>query len=169
MISYIKGLDNLRLYSFFFAIGNVIFRVRENRLLDERKTRILAVICMIIFAAMIAIYFSTIPIPSVVKWGVFKLMGVVGSVSFATLALLVDKYLSTSRFFAWAGRNSLAVYAIHWCLLFSLDIPPLWNYVSTIPFYLVALAGCIVWIMICCIVIQLLKKNRITRQLLLGE
>lgn len=69
------------------------------------------------------------------------------------------------------GRNTLPVYAIHWCLLFS----PLWRmgfYTSIftyLPLSISSLITAFVWLVFCLFLIKVFRMNKITRFVLLGE
>ena len=167
LCSLIKGLENLRLYSLYFAMGNTLYHLKKSGRLNKGIEKVLASIALIVFTICIYTYFLiTIPMW---RWVAFKLMGIVGSISFASIAIYVNRLKRLSKALSWIGKNTLPIYAIHWCLLFSLDIPELWKIAEKIPFYITCTFGFFLWIIICYGLIVLFKKNKLTKRLLCGE
>ena len=69
------------------------------------------------------------------------------------------------------GENTLPVYGIHWCLLFS-PIFRINGYQlirNILPLYLGSFIIAISWVIVCEIVIWILKKNKIGRKIFLGD
>lgn len=69
------------------------------------------------------------------------------------------------------GKNTLPIYAIHWCLLFS----PLFRiqFYDKIfpksPLFISSMLTASVWMVICMLLIKLFRKAKLTRVLLLGD
>lgn len=164
-LSLIPGLENLRLYSIYFALGNLLYGVKKSGVLSQKLEHVLAALAVLAFVLCIVLYFANTP--SLVKWVSFKVMGIAGSITFALIALLCEKPGKISTFLNWTGKKTLPIYAIHWCLLFSMDIPELWR--IELPFYLVAVFGSALWLLICLALIVLIQRNKTARMLLLGE
>lgn len=69
------------------------------------------------------------------------------------------------------GNNTLPIYAIHWCILFAPNLYVNW-YTTKLNqnFYIInVLLTSTVWIIVCMVLIWLLRMNRITRRVLMGE
>lgn len=84
----------------------------------------------------------------------------------------IEKFLPKfiSEFLKKIGENTLPIYAIHWCLLFS----PLWrlgfyNWLfGAFPLWLSSIMTAVLWTVLCLVLIRLFEKSQITRKLLLG-
>ena len=82
--------------------------------------------------------------------------------------LLPDKIVD---FVSRLGKNTLPIYAIHWCLLFS----PIWRMgiynriFESVPIYISGIITACVWTGICIAIIEVFKKNKYTRKFLLGQ
>lgn len=69
------------------------------------------------------------------------------------------------------GSNTLPIYAIHWCLLFS----PLWRVgmyhklFGNLPLVVSSILTAVVWVVLCNLLTYLVRKYKLTRVLLLGE
>lgn len=68
------------------------------------------------------------------------------------------------------GENTLPVYGIHWCLLFS---PAFrvngYHYIrNMLPLYLSAILISILWIVICEVLVLILSKSSVGRKIFLG-
>lgn len=74
-------------------------------------------------------------------------------------------------FCANIGRNTLPVYAIHWCLLFS-PLMRIQLYTGLFSGWLLAISSALTaaaWTLLCVLLTRLLRRTRLTRVLLLGE
>lgn len=95
------------------------------------------------------------------------------SISVYIISLALDKKCNEKMktFICYVGRNTLPIYAIHWCLLFSTS---LYNNKYCVLASKIGLATSVIitflaWLIISFAMIWLFRKNKATRFILLGE
>ena len=102
-----------------------------------------------------------------------KLVAVIFCLSICVIVCGIERYIPVfiRQFCVNIGKNTLPIYAIHWCLLFS----PLFRiqlYVklfSKCPLFISSMLTAAVWMVVCVLLIKLLRKTKLTRVLLLGD
>ena len=102
-----------------------------------------------------------------------KLIVIIFCLGICVIVCGIEHYIPVfiRQFCVDIGKNTLPIYAIHWCLLFS----PLFRihfYVklfSKCPLFISSMLTASVWMVICVLLIKLLRKTRLTRVLLLGD
>lgn len=102
-----------------------------------------------------------------------KVVTIIYCIGITIISLSVAKRTKRCKLNQWLtslGENTLPIYAIHWCLLFS----PLWrlNFYTTVfnewPLIISTFFTTTVWLFICIVMIMLFKKSKVTRVLFLG-
>lgn len=79
--------------------------------------------------------------------------------------------LRFKRNLAEIGKNTLPIYAIHWCLFFS----PLFrvdfytNVFLGFPLWISSMVTAFIWLVLCMLLMKVFRMNRITKLVLLGE
>lgn len=174
ILSYILGEVALVRYIPFFVIGNILYKIKETYAdLEAIHLKvfyaILGVLTML-FVVSAILYFS---IDGIMKSLIDKSMALSGS---ATIYFIVRIVYNTKLInkvkgiVSHIGRNTLPIYAIHWCIFFgSLNIPLYRSLANKIGIYLSSLIVSAIWIIFCQLAIKLMRKSRITRIALLGE
>lgn len=167
LLSLVHGFEELRMYSLYFILGNLVFRLRKLYLVFfEKNKKIFALTFTAFFFLLCGLYFC---MTGMIKWLCFKMMGLFGSVSFSVFVKAIYQRLTKSivESISNVGKHTLPIYSIHWCLLFSMKFPAIWK--LRISFYVSAISITIIWLMMCYIFIKIMKKNKIASFLLLGE
>lgn len=76
----------------------------------------------------------------------------------------------TKLFLIRTGNNTLPIYGIHWCLLFSpffrIGIYKLW---SVVPVFISSVLTAVIWMIICMLLIKLGSSNKTIRAMFLGK
>lgn len=166
-IPYISESVSMWYYLWFIA-GWLGYRIKacgwNVKKQEKLNNKILSVIASTgIVAVLVITYICNLPDKLVALVLVFLIVAfVVG----------IEQFLSKQiiGFLAQIGSNTLPIYAIHWCLLFS----PLWReglYTSifgVLPLWLSSIITFSVWTILCLILIKIFESNRFTRRLLLG-
>ena len=102
-----------------------------------------------------------------------KFIAIIFCLGICVIVCGIEHYLPlfVRQFCVNIGKNTLPIYAIHWCLLFS----PLFRiqfYVklfSKCPLFISSMLTAVVWMAICVLLMKLLRKTQLTRELLLGD
>lgn len=87
----------------------------------------------------------------------------------------VDGFSCDCSFLKWVGRNSLAIYAVHWNLLFChfpswrLGLDKIIDNQDTSLIYMRALVVCLCWLLYTCGFILLAKRIYLFPQIFFGE
>lgn len=142
-------------------LKNVGIEIKIKRWIDRKVLSAVALAGII--AAMLLKYTCYLP---------GKLFAVIFICLIVAFVVGIEQFLPVriKNFIMQIGSNTLPIYAIHWCLLFS----PLWRmglYTSIFGMFPVWVSSIItfgVWTVLCLVFIRILNKNRVTRRLLLG-
>lgn len=165
---FVPGFDSLKSYMACFALGVFI-----NNIIHRYHIKNSLIICaggisLPIFAAECVVLKHTSGVLNAVT---DKSMAVFGSAAAAFIAFCLYyalKKFNSKRiynFIAFTGKSTLPIYAVHWCLLITfLPLKPLQNNVYCSAFVLAA-----IWTLICVCLTYILRKNKLTAMLLLGE
>ena len=85
----------------------------------------------------------------------------------------IERYIPIffRKFCVDIGKNTLPIYAIHWCLLFSpfFRIKFYQKLFSEFSLFISSILTLAVWMAVCVPLIKLLRKTQLTRELLLGD
>lgn len=157
-------------YYLWFVFGYIGFWILKNDYIqmlwrNNFFRRIIVGACLLIMTTVIIIMTRI----TVKSWIVAILFctGICGAV--CGIENDIPAYIK--HFLIEIGKNTLPVYAIHWCLLFS----PFYRdgfYVevfSKFPLVVSIILTVLIWVMISLLLIKLFRKEKISRILLLGE
>lgn len=157
-------------YYLWFVGGYILFEVMKNRKLDKLcrnpLIRGLAVGIAIALMIVITIVLKICTLPSEIVTIVFTI-GVPATIY--TIKPIIPRKIQNGLI--ELGKNTLPVYAIHWCILFSplLHSGFYMKCFSKFPLIISSVITTVAWILFCIILIKVLRMNRITNSLLLGE
>ena len=167
-ISKINGFEELRSYMFFFVFGIILFRIKDK--ISKEAIKIICKFSLLIFIGLCIAFFE-ISNPMIHKI-INKLLGIAGTIVISwNVKCMVNenKDWKCWKYIAKIGKNTLPIYAIHWCLLFSINKLP-YSSISSIlhTVYILSAVVWIVWITVTLFLIKILEKNKYSRILLLG-
>lgn len=157
-------------YYLWFLFGYLIFRVlqekRVKKMLSNSFFSRNLLVSSVLLMIMTLVFLIHNDLPS-------KLITIVFVCGICVSGCLGEKYIpfNIKRIVIEMGKNTLPIYAIHWCILFS----PLFR----MKFYVKIFSGTslvissitttLLWLVICKVCISVFTKNKTTRVLLLGE
>ena len=153
LLSRIPGCESVIPYSAMFLIGNIAFKVRKG--FGDRVIVLICWICFFLFLISCCLYFSVDG-----SWFFIldKSMAITGSFFFVTICWILNYMMGLAHFerirshIAKIGTATLAVYSIHWCLLFDLNIID-YHKLLVVDFgldlYLSAIIVCGFWLLLC--------------------
>lgn len=157
-------------YYLWFVFGYIGFHVLKND--DIQKLwkndlwrRLTLGICLFVMVAVTLIMTRKSIHP--------KLVAIIFCLGICAIVCGIKPYIPAfiRQFCVDIGKNTLPIYAIHWCLLFS----PLFRIqfyeklFSNCPLFISSMLTAAVWMVICVLLIKLLRKTQLTRVLLLGD
>lgn len=171
LISRIPGCGSLLNYLPFFVLGNLLYKLSKKY--DAKVYRsaftILAGILAVVFVVSIVLLSKTQGIIYILIDKSMALSGVAACYIVCRLLYAIPWLKKLTTLVEKIGKNTLPVYAIHWCIFFSLPLPLYSVLANSIGLHLSALIVALVWLVLCMVMIYLLQKNKFTRNLLLGE
>ena len=157
-------------YYLWFVFGYIGFFVLKNNYIQklwksDLFRRVVVGLCFIMMVALMLIMTRKSIQPQIVS--------LMFCLSICVIVCGIEHYIPVyiRQFCVDIGKNTLPIYAIHWCLLFS----PLFRiqfYVklfSKSPLFISCMLTASMWVVICVLLIKLFRKTRLTRVLLLGE
>jgi hypothetical protein len=157
-------------YYLFFAAGCISFMVVRSGKLDalweKRVFRNLAIVASISLMILVVAALQKYTVSA-------RVVAVIFTFCIVILLIAIAQYFPQmlSNKVKKLGENTLPVYAIHWCLLYS----PLWKlefytkFLGKYPLFFRSACTTVAWIGICVLLIKLFRTNKVTRKLLLGE
>ena len=102
-----------------------------------------------------------------------KLIAIIFCLGICVIVCGIERYIPIffRKFCVDIGKNTLPIYAIHWCLLFSpfFRIQFYQKLFSKCPLFISSMLTAAVWMAVCVLLIKLLRKTQLTRELLLGD
>ncbi len=171
LLSRIPGCGSLLNYLPFFVLGNLLYKLSNKY--DAKAYRsaftILSWILAVLFVVSIFLLAKTQGVFRVLIDKSMAFSGVAACYVVCRLLYAVPWLKKLTGLVEKIGKNTLPVYAIHWCIFFSLPLPLYSFLVNGIGLYPSAVIVALVWLALCMVMIYLLQKNKITRNLLLGE
>lgn len=157
-------------YYLWFVSGYILYAVTKNGNLDAIFRNQL---CRSI-SATISLGLMVFVVVALQKKAISpKIVTIVFTCGIPTLLWAVEQYIpqTARRRLEELGKNTLPIYAIHWCLLFSL----LWE----VDFYtkcfgklslaFSSIFTSVIWVIVSVLMVNLFRKNKVTKTLLLGE
>ena len=167
-LSKINGLEELRSYIFFFAFGIILFRIKGR--ISKRLIQIIGKMSVFIFVALCVAFFKILN--PVIHKVINKLLGFAGTIMILCgVRGIVNKNRNWKcwKYIAKIGKNTLPIYAIHWCLFFSINKLPYASIAKTsYTVYILSVGIWMVWVIMALFFTKILEKNKYTRILLLG-
>jgi hypothetical protein len=157
-------------YYLFFVAGYISFMVVKSGKLDTLwekcvfRNVIIGVSISLMILVVVALQKYTVS---------FRLVAIIFTFCIMIFLVVIERYfpkMIRDRV-GKLGRNTLPIYAIHWCLLFS----PLWRiglytkYLGKYPLFFRSVSTAVIWLGMCVLLIKLFRTNKLTRKLLLGE
>ena len=169
--SQIPGCNSLMTYIPFFVVGNMIYKLLNRSFAQKYRSVFLgvSVLFSILFVASIFLFFKTDGILQLLIDKSMAFSGAAACFVFCRLLYALPQGSKLTAPIEKIGKNTLPVYAIHWCILFSLPFPLYGHLVNSIGLWPSVLIVTIVWLFLCGALIYLLRKIKIARNLLLGE
>lgn len=157
-------------YYLWFVFGYIGFHVLKNDYIQrlwksDLFRRLVFGICLVVMMAL-TLVMTRKPIQP-------KLVAVIFCLSICVIVCGIERYIPEfiRQFCVNIGTNTLPIYAIHWCLLFSpfFRIQFYVKLFSKCPLLISSMLTATVWMVICVLLIKLLRKTKLTRVLLLGD
>lgn len=149
-------------YYGWFLVGLLFFNVKHFVKLDLKK--ISKITLLIVLTVILALAFVLDAPPKILT------VLLVAEVA-TTISLVINWIPNTVReYLIHIGKNTLPIYGIHWCILFS-PIFRLGGYQVSrkiLPLYVNALVVAVLWMIVCEVVIWIMLKYRIMRSVFLG-
>lgn len=167
-VARIDGFEELRSYIFFFIFGIVLFRIKDK--ISKEVIMLVGVVSLLIFTGLCVAFFK-ISNPMMHKV-INKLLGLTGTITISWgIKCIVNKSRNWKywKMIAKIGKNTLPIYAIHWCLFFSVNILPYFRIADTPQkVYVLSSVVWMFWVVLALFFTKILEKNKYSRTLLLG-
>ena len=171
VMSRLPGCGALLNYIPFFLLGNLLYKISKKYASKgyDRTAWIVTGVLTVVFAISVVLFIKT---EGIFQWMIDKTMALSGSATcYFVCRLLYERpwLKKLTQVIASIGKNTLPVYAIHWCIFFSIPLPLYATLAQTVGIYPASFFIATVWTLLCVCLIWLLKKAKVTRLLLLGE
>ncbi len=149
-LSKVPGFSSILKYLLCFGIGNILYKVFDKD--DGNKKKAFYIVMSLLFIGSVPVFLGTNnegPIRSLMD----KSMALSGSVFTIAMSLMMYRFFCARivNALVYIGRHTLSIYAIHWCILFGLNII---DYNSLfvnngINIYVASVIVWIIWLSIC--------------------
>lgn len=155
---------------FYFVLGWVGYQLvqylydNDSKAVIPNKRYLIFLLGMLVIFSVALVLLEILPI---------TLSGIPLSIFlFAFLYQLFAEYtIKRISFARWLGRNTLTIYAIHWCVLFS-PLTRLHFYsknLAYLPLSFRTLIVFVIWMLVSIVITEFIKKNRILKSCFAGE
>ena len=154
-------------YYIWFVLGYIVSQFTNvyKSKFDKLITKSTSIVVSGVIIVVMIIVLSKIPVPSQISAMIFV-------PTIYIFAVSMERYFprKMGEWVGALGENTLPLYSIHWCILFS----PLWRLgiytelFETWPLWVSALVTSIMWILVSFLIIGVLKKYKWSRVFLLG-
>ena len=167
-LSKINGFEELRSYIFFFVLGIIWFRIKDK--ISKEIIKMISGMSLVVFIGLCIAFFeiSNLMVHKIIN----KLLGLVGTIVISgCVKCIINKNRDWKcwKYIAKIGKNTLPIYAIHWCLLFSTNTFPYSNIAGEVhSIYILSIVVWLEWTIISIFLAKIFEKNKYSRILLLG-
>lgn len=156
-------LPTIAKFYLFYTLGSYA-RKYEDIVYNKKYIIIILIVSFLVWVSFVVVGFrdaTGIGDNTIFKW----LLSIVGIMAFTSLFKMSE---FNNKLILAVGRGTLGIYAIHWYLLWFMRIKPI-LFGNDLLYYFFLIVMSVALLTVSFLLVSLLRKNRITRCLFLGE